>query len=237
MTLIFDDKSDPYFDREQIFQRMGDAELPDGVEPSMSPLFSPSGLIYRYVLDSPDRTPEELKVIQDWVLYRRYKSIPGIADDSGIGGTTRQYQVVLDPNALNTYHVDVGDVVAALSNNNQNAGGGFYQQGGQFYYVRGLGRLSGLDDIGDTVVATHGGVPIHVRNLGKVTIGHAPRLGRVRLHEERRRGRGRAVPAHRRRRPDRAQAGRADDRATSTSTCCRPTSRSTRSTTAPTSST
>ena len=71
----------------------------------MAPLFSPSGLIYRYVLESPDRSPEELKVIQDWVLFRRYKSIPGIADDSGLGGTTRQYQVVLDPNALNTYHV------------------------------------------------------------------------------------------------------------------------------------
>ena len=121
----------------------------------MTPLFSPSGLIYRYVLDSPDRSPEELKVIQDWVLYRRYKSIPGIADDSGLGGTTRQYQVVLDPNALNTYHVGVADVVGALSNNNQNAGGGFYQQGGQFYYVRGLGRLTGLADIGNVVVATH----------------------------------------------------------------------------------
>ena len=177
VNLIFDDKSDPYFDRAQIFQRMGDADLPDGVTPSMAPLFSPSGLIYRYVLESPDRSPEELKVIQDWVLYRRYKSIPGIADDSALGGATRQYQVVLDPNALNTYHVGVGDVVTALANNNQNAGGGFYQLGGQFYYVRGLGRLTGLADIGDVVVATHGGVPIHVKNVGAVKLGQAPRLG------------------------------------------------------------
>ena len=177
VVMIFDDDTDPYFARQQIFQRMGDADLPDGVKPDMAPLFSPSGLVYRYVLDSPDRSPEELKVIQDWVLFRRYKSIPGIADDSGLGGATRQYQVVLDPNALNTYHVAVADVITALSNNNQNAGGGFYQQGGQFYYVRGLGRLTGLDDIGNVVVATHAGVPVHVSNLGKVEVGEAPRLG------------------------------------------------------------
>ncbi len=177
VVLIFDYKSDPYFDREQAFQRMGDAELPDGVSPGMAPLFSPSGLIYRYVLTSPDRSPQELKVLQDWVLYRRYKSISGIADDSGLGGTTRQYQVVLDPNALNTYNVNVSDVADALSKNNQNAGGGFYQLGGQFYYVRGLGRLKDTDDIGNVVVATHNGIPIRVSNVGKVAIGHAPRLG------------------------------------------------------------
>src|SRR5882757_5546252 len=82
VRLVFDYGTDPYFDRDQIFQRIGDAELPDGVTPSMAPLFSPSGLIYRYVLESPDRSPHELKVIQDWVLFRRYKAIPGIADDS-----------------------------------------------------------------------------------------------------------------------------------------------------------
>ena len=101
------------------------------------------------------------------MLYRRYKSIPGIADDSGLGGTTRQYQVVLDPNALNTYQLSVGDVIGALANNNQNAGGGFYQLGGQFYYVRGLGRLTELGDIGNVVVATHDGVPIRVAQPGQ----------------------------------------------------------------------
>ncbi len=177
VVLIFNYDSNPYFNREQIFQRMSDAELPDGVSPGMSPLFSPSGLIYRYVLDSPDRTAQELKVIQDWTIYRRYKAIPGVADDSALGGTTRQYQVVLDPNALNTYRTSVGDVTGALGNNNQNGGGGFYQQGGQFFYVRGLGRLTDLDDIRGVVVATHDGVPIRVGDVGKVQIGHAPRLG------------------------------------------------------------
>jgi cobalt-zinc-cadmium resistance protein CzcA len=177
VNLIFDYDTDLDADRNQVFQRLGDADLPDGVSPGLAPAFSPSGLIYRYVLTSPDRSPEELKVIQDWVLFRRYKAIPGIADDSSLGGTTRQYQVVLDPNALNTYHLGVPEVVAALGANNQNAGGGFYQLGGQFYYVRGLGRLTDLGDIGNVVVATHDGVPIKVSNLGKVDLGSAPRLG------------------------------------------------------------
>ena len=177
VRLVFGYNTDAYFDREQIFQRIGDAELPAGITPSIAPLFSPSGLIYRYVLESPDRTPQELKVIQDWVVFRRYKSIPGIADDSSLGGTTRQYQVILDPNALSTYHVAVADVVTALSNNNQNAGGGFYQLGGQFTYVRGLGRITDLPDIDNVVIANHNGVPIRVANVGKVTIGEAPRLG------------------------------------------------------------
>src|ERR1700753_2083840 len=177
VILTLQEGTDPYFARPLALERLSDASLPDGITPSMSPLFSPSGLVYRYVIESPDRSPEELKVIQDWVLFRRYKAIPGIADDSGLGGTTRQYQVVLDANAPNTYHVAVADVVSALSNNNQNAGGGFYQQGGQFNYVRGLGRITDLPDIGNVVVANHNGVPIHVSNVGKVTVGDSPRLG------------------------------------------------------------
>ena len=177
VRMVFNYGTDPYFDREQVFQRMGDAALPAGVTPSLAPLFSPSGLIYRYVLESPDRSPDELKVIQDWTLFRRYRGIPGIADDSGLGGSTRQYQVVLDPSLLNTYRLGVADVVGALSANNENGGGGFYQRGGQFYYVRGLGRLTDLGDIGDVVVANNNGVPIKVNNLGKVTLGAAPRLG------------------------------------------------------------
>ncbi len=87
VRMTFEDATDDYFAREIIFQRTPDAQLPTGVTPSMSPLFSPSGLIYRYVLESPDRTPQELKTIEDWVLQRAYKTVPGVADDSGLGGT------------------------------------------------------------------------------------------------------------------------------------------------------
>src|SRR6202051_4881854 len=86
---------DPYFAREQAFERVANATMPSGVTPSLSPLFSPSGLIYRYVLQSPDHTPQELKIIDEWVLNRRYRAIQGVADESGLGGTTMQYQVLL----------------------------------------------------------------------------------------------------------------------------------------------
>src|ERR1700693_2618548 len=127
---------DPYFAREQAFERMANATLPDGVSPGISPLFSPSGLIYRYVLVSPDKTPQELKIIEDWLLNRRYRAVPGVADDSGLGGTTMQYQVLLNPFRLFAYGVTVPQVFQQLSTNNANAGGGFYSQGGQFYYIR-----------------------------------------------------------------------------------------------------
>src|SRR5579864_2175638 len=118
--------TDPYFVREQAFERVANAQMPSGVTPGLSPLFSPSGLVYRYVLQSTDRTPQELKTIEDWVLQRRYRAIEGVADDSGFGGTTMQYHVLLDPNKLLTYGVSVAQVFQQVGNNNSNAGGGFY---------------------------------------------------------------------------------------------------------------
>ncbi len=168
---------DPYFVREQAFERMADATLPDGVTPGVSPLFSPSGLIYRYVLVSPDRTPQQLKTLEAWVLERKYRSIPGVADDSGLGGTTMQYQVLLNPFRLFSRGVTVPQIFQQLGSNNSNAGGGFYSQGGQFYYIRGLGLVKTPEDIGNIVVATNSGIPTYVRDIGKVEIGYAPRLG------------------------------------------------------------
>src|ERR1700741_561725 len=141
VRLTFDEGVDPYFARQVVFQRLSDAVLPVGVTPSMAPLFSPSGLVYRYVLESPNRTPQELKTVEDWIIEREYRSVPGVADDSGFGGTTMQYQVLLDPTRLYNYHLPVVQVLNALAANNANTGGGFYSQGGQFYYVRGLGLV------------------------------------------------------------------------------------------------
>src|SRR6185437_14460054 len=177
VKLTFEDATDKYFARQQAFQRFADATLPTGVTPSLSPLSSPSGLIYRYVLESPDRSPQDLKTIQDWTLNRAYKSIPGVADDSGFGGTTMQYQVLLDPNRIANYHVTVPQVMAALAANNANTGGGFYSQGGQFYYVRALGLVTDTRDIGNIVVASNNGAPVYLHDVAQVVIGHAPRLG------------------------------------------------------------
>ncbi len=177
VRLTFEDNVNPYFARQVVFERLSDAQLPAGITPSMAPLFSPSGLVYRYVLESPDRTPQELKTFEDWVVERAYRQVPGVADDSGFGGTVMQYQVLLDPARIYSYHLSVAQVLSALSANNSNAGGGFYSQGGQFYYVRGIGLVQTTEDIGNVVVGSNNGVPLRVRDVGQVTIGYAPRLG------------------------------------------------------------
>jgi heavy metal efflux system protein len=177
VRLTFVDGTDNYFARQLVFERLPDLSLPPDVSPGVSPLFSPSGLVYRYVIESPDRSPMELKTLQDWVLEKQYKSVPGVADMSSLGGLTMQYQVLLDPARLAGAGLSVPDVAAALAANNGNAGGGFYSEGGQFYYVRGLGRLATPDDIGKVVLAVHSGTPVLVKDVGQVVIGSAPRLG------------------------------------------------------------
>jgi cobalt-zinc-cadmium resistance protein CzcA len=177
VVMTFADGTDDYFARQQAFERLPDVDLPEGVSPSVSPLFSPSGLVYRYVVQSPDRSATELKIINDWVISRHYKAVAGVADESALGGETFQYQVLIDPTRLAGAGLAVGDVETALAQNNSNAGGGFYSQGGQFYYIRGLGRIETLEDIGNVVLANRNGVPILVKDVGQVVVGNAPRLG------------------------------------------------------------
>jgi cobalt-zinc-cadmium resistance protein CzcA len=162
VILTFDEDTDDYFARQIVFQRLSEVTYPSGVAPTLAPLSSPSGLVYRYVLQSPDRTPQELKTFEDWVIEREYKQVRGVADDSGFGGTVMQYQVLLDPARLYGYHITVPQVI---------------QQGGQFYYVRGLGLIKDVQDIGSVIIGSQNGVPVRVRDVSEVTIGHAPRLG------------------------------------------------------------
>jgi cobalt-zinc-cadmium resistance protein CzcA len=177
IRLTFDEDTDNYFARQVVFERLSGVTLPSGIQPSLAPLFSPSGLVYRYVIESPDHSPQDLKTIEDWVIERAYKSVPGVADDSGFGGTVMQYQVLLDPSRLYGFHLTVPQVIQSLSANNANTGGGFYSQGGQFYYVRGLGLARDTKDIGNIVVASNNGAPVRIQDVGDVVIGHAPRLG------------------------------------------------------------
>jgi cobalt-zinc-cadmium resistance protein CzcA len=177
VIMTFNEGTDDYFAREVVFQRLSEVTYPQGVTPTLAPLASPSGLVYRYVLVSPDRTPQELKTFEDWVVEREYKQVTGVADDSGFGGTVMQYQVLLDPAKLYAYHITVPTVIQQLSVNNSNAGGGFYSQGDQSYYVRGLGLVQDTADIGNIVVGSQNGTPILIKDIGEVVIGNAPRLG------------------------------------------------------------
>jgi cobalt-zinc-cadmium resistance protein CzcA len=177
VILTYEDGTDNYFARQQVYERIADLSLPTGVSPSVAPMSSPSGLIYRYVMQSSDRSPMELKTIDDWVVERQFKSVPGVADDSGLGGETMQYQLVLDPDKVAGAGLSFSAIATSLGANNANAGGGFYSQGGQFYYVRGLGRLVTPEDIGNVVLTVHDGTPVLAKDVGQVVIGAAPRLG------------------------------------------------------------
>jgi cobalt-zinc-cadmium resistance protein CzcA len=177
VRMTFQDGTDPYFARQRVFEHLPDATLPSGVSAGITPLFAPSGLVYRYVMDSPDRSAMELKVINDWVITKALKGVPGVADIAKLGGETMEYHVDVDPTKLAGAGLAVTDVVSALSANNDNSGGGFYSEGGQFYYVRGLARLSVTTDIGNVVIANKNGIPVLVKDVATVAIGHAPRLG------------------------------------------------------------
>ena len=177
VTLTFADGTDNYFARQQVTNNLSGLSIPSGVTPSISPMASPSGLIYRYVLQSPDRSPMELKTFEDWTVEPAFRSVAGVADDSGFGGGEMQYQVLLDPARIASVGLSVSQVETALGANNSNAGGGFYSEGGQFYYVRGVGRITSLEDIGNIVLAVNNGAPVLVKDVGKVQIGIAPRLG------------------------------------------------------------
>ena len=177
VTLTSEDGTDNYFARQQVYNALSGISLPSGVTASVSPMSSPSGLIYRYVLQSPDRSPMELKTIEDWTVEPQFRSVPGVADDSGFGGGTMQYQVLLDPAKIAGAGLSIGQIENSLGANNSNAGGGFYSQGGQFYYVRGVGRIVTTDDVGNVVVAVNNGTPVLLKDVGRVEIGTAPRLG------------------------------------------------------------
>jgi len=177
VRVTFTDGTDLYFARQQVFERLSGAGLPDGVDTEIEAPFSPSGLVYRYVIQSSDRSAMDLHVLQDWVLDKAYRAVPGVADVASLGGETMQYQVLVDPTKLAGAGLSIDDLGSALTSNNSNGGGGFFSEGGQFFYVRGLGRVVTLEDIGNIVVAVKNGVPVLVKDVATVEIGHAPRLG------------------------------------------------------------
>lgn len=177
IDVTFAEGTDLWFARQQTLERIGGAELPDGVAPEMEAPFSPSGLVYRYVVQSNDRSPMDLHVMQDWVLDKAFRAVPGVADVASLGGPTMQYQVLVDPTKLAGAGLSIDDITGALSSNNSNGGGGFISEGGQFFYIRGLGRVATLEDIGNIVIAVKNNVPVLIKDIGTVEIGYAPRLG------------------------------------------------------------
>lgn len=179
VTVCFDDQVDDEFARQQVYNLFNDADLPDGVEPDVQPLSGPTGEIYRYTLRSNKRSVRELKTLQDWVIERKLRSVPGIADIVSFGGEVKTFEVSVNPNQLATYGVSSLELYQAIANSNVNVGGDVIERSAQAYVVRGIGLINNVREIGDIVVKNVGGTPILVRNLATVHECCAPRLGQV----------------------------------------------------------
>ncbi len=181
VTLIFDDQAGDQPSRQQVLERLAQVTLPAGVTPQLGPDYSPVGQIYFYTLASTNPAYDlmELKALQDWVLEKQFKSVPGVVDVVSFGGLTREYQVQLDPDKLVSYGLTIGQVEQALAANNVNAGGSFIEHGSQAFNVRAVGLMADTDDIGTTVLKSVGGTAVRVRDVATVVQGPKIRLGKV----------------------------------------------------------
>jgi heavy metal efflux system protein len=152
-------------------------QMPNNAQPQISPE-SPIGEIYRYrVIGPPGYSTLDLKTLQDWVLQRRFKAVPGVVDVTGWGGKTKAYQVDIDRSRLLAYGITLNQVITALNNANINVGGQTLNIGPQAAIVRGVGLIHSTDDIAHTLVTAPNGQPVTVGDVAKVEVGHLPRLG------------------------------------------------------------
>ena len=177
ITLVFKDGSEDYFARQRVLERISGVTLPAGVQPTLSPVSSAAGEIFRYTLESDSKNLMELSEIQKWIVIPALKQVPGIADVSNFGGFTKEFQLELAPAQLQHYNLALNDVVSAINNNSANAGGGRISRGEQSFVIRGIGQIHSLDDLGSVVVTQANGSPVLVRDLGKLQFGHQEREG------------------------------------------------------------
>src|SRR5215831_11282285 len=177
VELTFDYGTDDYFARHVVLEKLRDADLPDGVTPSLGPLATPIGELYRYVVEGKGYNDIQLREYQDWIIEPRFRQVPGIADVTPFGGLVKQYQVIVDPSALNKYNLSVSQIAQAVGANNTNAGGALLDNGQQSMVIRGVGLVQSTDDIANIVVSEQKGVPVFVRDIGQVEIGAAPPTG------------------------------------------------------------
>lgn len=185
VTATFNDDAEDYFSRQQVLERLKQADLPVGVQPVLGPLTTGVGEIYRYVVHSDNLPLTEIRALQDWVIAPHIKTAPGVADVSSFGGQVKQYQVNLDPERLRSFGLSAGQVMDALAENNSNTGGGVLVSGEQAMVIRGIGLLQTLEDIAQVVVVNlNGTTPVRVRDLGRVEIGHQERTGIVGFNTE-----------------------------------------------------
>jgi cobalt-zinc-cadmium resistance protein CzcA len=180
VTLTFADNTNDYFARSQVLEHLQNVNLPNGVQASIAPLTNAIGEIYRYVIEAPPDMPlYEVRAIQDWVIRPALRRVSGIADVVSFGGALKEYQVQINPSLLRKYSITIDQVAAALGANSANTGGGILPRGEEALVVRSIGLFENIEDIGRVVVASRGGRPIVVSDVGTVEIGPRPRTGIV----------------------------------------------------------
>lgn len=184
ITLVFADGMDDYFARQLIRERLLDAELPEGAEPELEPLTSPTGEIFRYTLHSDIYSQRELRELQEWVVIPKLREVFGVAEVVSHGGETTQFQAEINPEMLLKYGLSLEDVIEAVEDNNSNAGGGRVVRGDLAFVIRGIGLVRSLEDLGNVVVASVEGTPVYLRDLGELKLGAMERNGMLGRDDE-----------------------------------------------------
>jgi len=183
IKIIFEDNVDDFFARQQVNNQLRNVRLPADVDPDVQPPYGPTGEVYRYVLKSPTRDTRELLTIQNWVIDRQLRAVPGIADVVAFGGQEKIYEISVDPIKLQKFDLTPLELYNAVSSANLNVGGDVIEKNGQAYVVRGLGLLNSINDIENTIVDSYNGNPVLVKNVATVIESSAPRVGQVGLNE------------------------------------------------------
>jgi cobalt-zinc-cadmium resistance protein CzcA len=181
VMLIFDDGTTSDVNREHVMERLGQVNLPAGLAPQMGTDWSPVGQIFWYTVEStnPAYDVMERKAIEDWLLEKSFKSVPGVVDVSSFGGPTKEYQIELDPEKLVAYGLSISQVEQQIASNNTNGGGSFIEEGQQQVNVQALGLYTSVHDIEETVVKVQNGAPVRIRDIATVSQGAKIRLGQI----------------------------------------------------------
>jgi len=177
VELTFTDTTNDYFARQVVIEKLRDADLPNGVTPTLGPLIGGISEFYRYILVGPGYDAMQLRELQDWVVAPRMLQVPGVADVTPFGGLTRQYEIQVDPRGLDKYNLGVRQIADAVKNNNRNAGGALLRMGQQSLAIRGSGLIENSDDIGNVVLDSQKGVPMFVRDIGTLAVGSLSQIG------------------------------------------------------------
>ena len=184
IRILFEDKVEDFFARQQVNNALASVQLPDGIAPGVEPPYGPTGEIYRYTVHSKSRNSRDLLTYQNWVVWRQLLSVPGVADVNTFGGRQKMYEINVNPALLEKYNLSALDIYNAVTKSNINVGGDVIEKNNQAYIVRGVGLINSIDEIGNIVVASVGKMPLLVKNVAQVVESSMPRLGQAGMNHD-----------------------------------------------------